>query len=100
MKQQINKIKRMQQLAGLIKENQLSEIVDFPELEDEFKGAMQTGDYTEEEYFQTILDASPEEILSDGYWEILNAVTQGIYTKEEAVRLAKKWAREKLASLQ
>lgn len=99
MKNQLNEVKRMQQLAGIITENKLNEIVDFPELEDEFEGAMQTGDYTEEEYFQTILDASPEEILSDDYWEILNAVTQEIYTEEEAVKLAKKWAEEKLANL-
>ena len=77
----------------------LKENVDFPELEDEFEGAMDAMIVEPEVYLQDIIDAPAEEIVSDDYYEIMNAVEQGVYSKDEAVKLAKAWAKEKLSSL-
>jgi hypothetical protein len=79
-------------------QSRLNEVIDFPEMEDEFRGAMETGDYTKEEYLQDIISASPNELVSDAYYEVSNAIKQGIYTKQEAVKLMKAWAKEKLGS--
>ena len=73
-----------------------SSTMDFPEMEDEFEGAMSSMSISEEEYLQDVIDASADEIVSDSYFEIKNAVEQGIYSKDEAVKLAKEWARIKL----
>ena len=78
----------------LFKEN-----VDFPELEDEFEGAMDAMVVEPKVYLQDIIDASAEEIVSDDYYEIMNAVEQGVYSEVEAVKLAKAWAKEKLSNL-
>ena len=77
----------------------LKEEIDFPELEDEFEGAMDAMIVEPEVYLQDIIDASAEEIVSDDYYEIMNAVEQGVYSAEEAVKLAKAWAKDKLSSL-
>ena len=74
----------------------LKEEIDFPEMEDEFEGAMDAMMVEPEVYLQDIIDASAEEIVSDDYYEIMNAVEQGIYSKDEAVKLAKEWAKSKL----
>jgi len=79
---------------GVIKEN-----IDFPELEDEFEGAMDAMVVEPEVYLQDIINASPEEIVSDDYYEVMNAVEQGVYSEDEAVELAKAWAKEKLSTL-
>jgi len=63
----------------------LKENVDFPELEDEFEGAMDAMVVEPEVYLQDIIDASAEEIVSDDYYEIMNAVEQGVYSEVEAV---------------
>jgi hypothetical protein len=73
--------------------------IDFPEMEDEFEGAMSSMSISKEEYLQDIINASDDEIVSDGYFEIKNAVEQGVYSKDEAVKLAKSWAKEKLSTL-
>ena len=77
----------------------LFEAIDFPELEDEFEGAMGAMVVEPKVYFQGIIDASAEEIVSDDYYEIMNAVEQGFYSEDEAVKLAKAWAKEKLSNL-
>ena len=83
-----------------IAENKLlKENVDFPELEDEFEGAMDAMVVEPKVYLQGIIDASAEEIVSDDYYEIMNAVEQGVYSAEEAVKLAKLWAKDKLSGL-
>jgi len=83
-----------------IAENKLlKENVDFPELEDEFEGAMDAMVVEPKVYLQDIIDASAEEIVSDDYYEIMNAVEQGVYSAEEAVKLAKLWAKDKLSGL-
>jgi len=83
-------------------QSRLNEAIDFPEMEDEFRGAMETGDYTEEEYLQDIISASPNELVSNiyfgAYYEVSNAIKQGTYTKPEAIKLMKAWAKEKLGS--
>jgi hypothetical protein len=85
---------------GTLKENKiLNESIDFPEMEDEFEGAMDAMVVSPEVYLQDIIDASPEEIVSDDYYEIMNAVEQGDYSNEEAVELAKSWAKYKLSTL-
>ena len=83
----------------LAKGRLLKEEIDFPELEDEFEGAMDAMIVEPEVYLQDIIDASAEEIVSDDYYEIMNAVEQGVYSAEEAVKLAKAWAKDKLSSL-
>ena len=77
----------------------LKENTDFPELEDEFEGAMDAMVVEPEVYLKDILNASADEIVSDDYYEIMNAVEQGVYSKDEAVKLAKSWAKEKLSTL-
>jgi len=77
----------------------LFEAIDFPELEDEFEGAMDAMVVEPKVYLQDIIDASAEEIVSDDYYEIMNAVEQGVYSEVEAVKLAKAWAKEKLSNL-
>ncbi len=77
----------------------LKENVDFPELEDEFEGAMDAMVVEPKVYLQDIINASPEEIVSDDYYEVMNAVEQGVYSEDEAVKLAKAWAKEKLSIL-
>jgi hypothetical protein len=77
----------------------LKENIDFPELEDEFEGAMDAMVVEPKVYLQDIIDASAEEIVSDDYYEIMNAVEQGFYSAEEAVKLAKAWAKDKLSGL-
>ena len=87
-------------LRKYLAENKLlKEEIDFPELEDEFEGAMDAMVVEPEVYLQDIIDASAEEIVSDDYYEIMNAVEQGVYSKDEAVKLAKSWAKEKLSTL-
>ena len=99
-------------LKGYLEENKLlKEEIDFPELEDEFEGAMDAMVVEPEVYLQDIIDASDEaerkakeafntsEIVSDNYYEIMNAVEQGVYSAEEAVKLAKAWAKNKLSGL-
>jgi hypothetical protein len=82
-------------LRKYLAENKLlKETIDFPEMEDEFNTIVD-----EEDYLQSIINASPEEIVSDNYYEIMNAVEQGRYSAEEAAKLAKDWAREKLSGL-
>jgi hypothetical protein len=99
----IKEAKRLQELAGIkeIKVQDPMEYVefDFHPMDDEFEGAMQTGDYTKEEYLQGVIDATPEELLGDGYLELVSAVESGEYTENEAIDLAKKWARNKLRNL-
>ena len=77
----------------------LKENIDFPEMEDEFEGAMDAMVVEPEVYLQDIINASPEEIVSDDYYEVMNAVDQGIYSEDEAVKLAKAWAKEKISGL-
>jgi len=87
-------------LRKYLAENKLlKEEIDFPELEDEFEGAMDAMVVEPEVYLQDIIDASAEEIVSDDYYEIMNAVEQGVYSAEEAVKLAKAWAKNKLSGL-
>ena len=87
-------------LRKYLAENRLlKEEIDFPELEDEFEGAMDAMVVEPEVYLQDIIDASAEEIVSDDYYEIMNAVEQGRYSAEEAVKLAKAWAKDKLSGL-
>ena len=77
----------------------LKENIDFPELEDEFEGAMDVMVVEPKVYLQDIINASADEIVSDDYYEIMNAVEQGVYSEDEAVKLAKAWAKEKLSNL-
>ena len=77
----------------------LKENTDFPELEDEFEGAMDAMVVEPEVYLKDILNASANDLVSDDYYEIMNAVEQGVYSKDEAVKLAKSWAKEKLSTL-
>ena len=76
----------------------LKENIDFPELEDEFEGAMDSMVVEPEIYLLDIID-DPSVVLGDDYFEVYNAVEDGIYSEDEAVELAKKWATEKLAML-
>ena len=85
--------------TGMKAGSKSSTSVDFPEMEDEFEGAMSSMSVSKEEYLQDIINASADEIVSDDYFEIKNAVEQGVYSEDEAVKLAKAWAKEKLLNL-
>ena len=77
----------------------LKENIDFPEMEDEFEGAMDAMVVEPEVYLKDILKASADDLVSDDYYEVMNAVEQRVYTNDEAVKLAKSWAKEKLSTL-
>ena len=83
-------------ITGMKAGSKSSPSITFPEMEDEFEGAMSSMSVSKEEYLQDIINASADEIVSDSYFEIKNAVEQGIYSKDEAVKLAKEWARIKI----
>jgi hypothetical protein len=83
-------------VTGMKAGSKSSTSITFPEMEDEFEGAMSSMSVSKEEYLQDIINASADEIVSDSYFEIKNAVEQGIYSKDEAVKLAKEWARNKI----
>ena len=74
-------------------------LTNFPELEDEYRDTMEGAIERPEVYLQNIINASDEEIVSDNYYEIKNAVDDRRYTKEKAVELAKAWAKNKLENL-
>lgn len=89
-------------LRKYLAENKLlKETIDFPEMEDEFEGYQDAMLGSDEEYLQGVIDAAPEEFLdlNGGYYEVALGIEQGRYSAEEAVELAKDWAREKLSGL-
>jgi len=77
----------------------LKEEIDFPEMEDEFEGAMLASTQSKESYLRDIADIPYYEIDLSGYYEVENAIEQGVYTEEEAKQLMKQWAKEKLEEL-
>ena len=79
----------------------LKETIDFPEMEDEFEGYQDAMLGSDEEYLQGVIDDAPEEFLdlNGGYYEVALGIEQGRYSAEEAVELAKSWAKEKLTEL-
>lgn len=79
-------------------QSRLNKNIDFPEMEDEFRGAMEAGDQTKEEYLQDIIDTPSSQIDLSGYYEVENAVEQEDYSREQAIKLMKAWAKEKLGS--
>jgi hypothetical protein len=99
---------RMQMLAGVITESQykqrLNESIEdyYGEIqaaEDEFEGALMTGDYIEEDYLQELLDASDEELedLDGGYYDIARILSDlNDNEKKKAIKNIKTWARIEL----
>jgi hypothetical protein len=99
---------RMQMLAGIITEGKykamLNENVEdyYGEIqaaEDEFRGGMETGDYTEEEYLEALLDASDEELMDfqGGYYDIAKVLSDlNDEEKQEAIMNVRNWAKNKL----
>ena len=77
----------------------LKEAIDFPEMEDELEGAMLASTQSKESYLRDIADIPYYEIDLDGYYEVKNAIEQGVYTEEEARKLMKEWAKSKLQEL-
>ena len=77
----------------------LKEAIDFPEMEDELEGAMLASTQSKESYLRDIADIPYYEIDLDGYYEVKNAIEQGVYTEEEAMKIMKKWAKSKLQEL-
>ena len=97
---------RFQQLAGIKPLYELedpidSQGIDFPEMDDEFEGYQDAMLGSDEEYLQGVIDDAPEEFLdlNGGYYEVALGIEQGRYSAEEAVELAKSWAKEKLTGL-
>ena len=66
---------------------------------DQFEGAMLASTQSKESYLRDIADIPYYEIDLDGYYEVKNAIEQGVYTEEEARKLMKKWAKSKLQEL-
>jgi hypothetical protein len=92
--------RRMQELAGIIVEEQLNENIEFPEMDDEFEGAMETGDYdSPQDYLQDIIDTPSSQLDLSDYYEIENAVEQGDYSRSQAIKLMKLWAKDKINQL-
>ena len=90
----------LKKVEDFLTENKLlKEEIVFPELEDEFEDTMEAAIERPEVYLQNIIDASDEEIVSDGYFEIKKAVDGRRYTKEKAAELARAWAMAKLSDL-
>ena len=78
---------------------ELNEAVGFPEMENEFEGAMEAGDQTKEEYLRDIIDTKASQIDLSGYYEVENAVEQGDYSREQAIKRMKTWAQNKMNEL-
>ena len=92
-------MKELYRFRQFLTEGVIKEDIDFPEMEDEFEGAMDAMVVEPEVYLKDILNASADDLVSDDYYEVMNAVEQGVYSKDEAVKLAKSWAKEKLSTL-
>ncbi len=98
----------MQKLAGIITESEyatkLNENIEdyYGEIqaaEDEFRGGMETGVYTEEEYLNALLDASNEELedFQGGYYDIAKILSDlNDEEKQKAIANIKNWAKSKL----
>lgn len=96
---------RMQMLAGVITESQykarLNEVIEdyYGEIQaakDEFRGGMETGEYTKEEYLSDLLNASDEELMDfdGGYYDIANVLSDlSDEEKQEAIENIKNWAK-------
>jgi len=99
---------RMQMLAGIITEGEYKAILneniedyygEIQAAEDEFRGGMETGDYTEEEYLEALLDASDEELMDfqGGYYDIAKVLSDlNDEEKQEAIMNVRNWAKNKL----
>ena len=92
-------MKELYRFRQFLTEGVIKEDIDFPEMEDEFEGAMDAMVVEPKVYLKDILNASADDLVSDDYYEVMNAVEQGVYSKDEAVKLAKSWAKEKLSTL-
>jgi len=92
-------MKELYRFRQFLTEGVIKEDIDFPEMEDEFEGAMDAMVVEPEVYLKDILNVSADDLVSDDYYEVMNAVEQGVYSKDEAVKLAKSWAKEKLSTL-
>jgi hypothetical protein len=77
----------------------LNENIEFFEMDSEFEGAMEAGDQTEEEYLRDIIDTPSSQIDLSGYYEVENAIDQGDYSKGQAIKLMKSWAKDKMNEL-
>ena len=77
----------------------INEAIEFFEMDSEFEGAMEAGDQTEEEYLRDIIDTPSPQIDLSGYYEVENAVDQGDYSKGQAIKLMKSWAKDKMNEL-
>jgi hypothetical protein len=77
----------------------LNENIEFFEMDSEFEGAMEAGDQTEEEYLRDIIDTPSSQIDLSSYYEVENAIDQGDYSKGQAIKLMKSWAKDKMNEL-
>jgi hypothetical protein len=67
--------------------------------ENELEGALETGDYTEEEYLEEILHSTNKELtdLDGGYFDIANILLNlQSLDRKKAILNIKKWAKYKL----
>ena len=76
----------------------LKEYIDFPEMEDEYEGAISTGDVSREEYLTDIINGDFN-LMDGGYYEVESAIEQGYYSEEEAYEMVQEWAKWKLSEL-
>ena len=82
------------------KKKHLNESVEFPEMDSEFEGAMETGDYdSPQDYLQYIIDTPSSKIDLSGYYDVEDSIMQGYYSKGQAIKLMKSWAKNKMNKL-
>jgi hypothetical protein len=82
------------------KNKYLNESVEFPEMDSEFEGAMETGDYdSPQDYLQYIIDTPSSKIDLSGYYDVEDSIIQGYYSKGQAIKLMKSWAKNKMNKL-
>ena len=82
------------------KKKHLNESVEFPEMDSEFEGAMKTGDYdSPQDYLQYIIDTPSSKIDLSGYYDVEDSIMQGYYSKGQAIKLMKSWAKNKMNKL-
>jgi hypothetical protein len=102
---------RMQKLACVLTESEykakLNENIEdyygeIQAVEDEFRGGIETGDYTEEEYLNDLLHVSNGELKDSkgGYYDIAKILFDlNNEEKKIAIKNIKNWAKEKLADI-
>ncbi len=87
----------------IIQNNSINEMVDnygeIQAVESELKGALETGDYTKEEYLYELINTSDEDLMDfqGGYYDIAKVLDDlNNEEKQEAIQNIKNWAQNQM----